>query len=211
MRIQRGIIRRFDPATWQADVELVGAPTALLPGVPVASDLGPALVSAGSKVWLCLSEEGNPADGAVLAPYGAVPPPWVTSRLWKPTVATAERMAVVTCGSTSFVNVTDLAVSLTLETAGTVLLLLAANGYICNSGMTYTLAFYHDDAHETTQLTPYEAVGGTNAAVNEAWSLSWLGLQTAIAAGTHTFVLKHKVSSGQGVLQRGRIVAIAMA
>jgi NADH:ubiquinone oxidoreductase subunit E len=34
--------------------------------------------------------------------------------------------------------------------------------------------------------------------------------ELGIAPGEHTFVLKHKVSAGQGVLQRGRMLAVAV-
>ncbi len=211
MQIHRGIIRNFDPATWRADVELLGALTGLLPGVAVAAHLGADLVAAGAKVWVCLSDEGNPADGAVLAPYGAAPAPWVTSRLWKPTLLTAERTAALTCSSTSFVAASGLSLTVALEVPGTVLLLLAATAQLGSNGITYTVAFYHDDGHETTQLTPVQAVGGSGAGAGEAWPLAWLALQAGVAAGTHTFDLKHHVSSGQATLQRARVVAIAMA
>lgn len=209
MHIARGIIRGFNPAAWQADVEIVGAPTSLLAGVPVAADLGPDLLPPGSKVWVCLSEEGNPADGAVLAPYGAAPSPWVTARMWKPGLATAERAAAVSCSSTDLVNVPDLGVTLTLEVPGNVLLFLAATGELAASGIAYTMAFYHDDAHEVTQLSPIETVGGPGAAAGEAWNLAWLALQSGVAPGDHTFVLKHRVSGGGATLARGRVVAIA--
>lgn len=209
MHITRGIIRAFNSAAWQADVEIVGAPTSLLAGVPVAADLGPDLLPPGSKVWVCLSEEGNPADGAVLASYGAAPSPWVTARMWKPGFVAAERTAPVSCSSTAFVDVPDLSVTLTLEVAGNVLLFLAATGELAASGIAYTLAFYHDDAHETTQLSPVETVGGPGAAASGAWNLAWLALQTGVAPGDHTFVLKHRVSAGGATLHRGRVVAIA--
>ena len=211
MHIERGIIRSFDPATWRADVEIMGAPTALLTGVPVAADLGPALLPAGTRVWVCLSEEGNPGDGAVLAPYGTIPAPWVTSRLWRPTLATVERSTLVACNSTSYVDVGGLNVTLAIETTSTVLLWLAATGYLSNNGITYTLAFYHADGHESTELTPVEAVGGPGAGANTTWSLAWLAIQPGVAPGTHTFVLRHKVSGGQANLQRGRVVAMVMA
>lgn len=211
MHMQRAIVRRFDPSTWQADLELTGAPTALLPGVPVAAHLGPALLAPGCQVWVCLSGEGNPADGAVLAPFGAPPAPWVSSRLWRPTIATAERTSLAACNSTSFVAVPGLSVTVALEVTGTVLLLLAATGYISNNGITYTLAFYHDDAHETTQLTPVEDLGSAVADVNEPWNLTWLALQSGVAAGNHTYLVKHRVSAGQANLQRGRIVALVAA
>jgi len=208
MQIERGIIRRFDPAVWRADVEILGGHTALLPGVPVSAALGPDLLAPGTRVWVCLSGEGNPADGAVLAPYGAAPAPWVTSRLWKPTVATAERNGVLACSSTTYVAVSDLSITVGLEATGTVLLLLAAIGYLSTGGINYVLSFFHEDEHETTQLTPVETVGGSGSAANETWSLGWLALQSGVAAGTHTFVLKHRVSGGQANLQRGRVVAV---
>jgi len=211
MRIERGIIRGFDPGSWRASIELVGAPAALLAGVPVAGDLGPELLALGSQVWVCLSGEGNPADGAVLVPYGAAPAPWVTSRLWKPTLVTAERTSSLLCSSTSFVTVPGLSLPVTLEVPGSVLLLLAATGSATAAGISYTLAFYHDDSHESTQLSPIETAGGSGAPANENWTLTWLALQTAIAAGEHTFTLRHRVTSGQATLQRARVLALAMA
>ncbi len=210
MDLYRAIIRRFDPGAWQADVELIGAPAGLLAGVPVAAGLGPALLPAGAKVWVALGSAGSPAAGLVLAPYGQPPAPWVSSRLLRPTIVTAEQIALTGCTATSFVNVDGLSLTLTLETAGAALLLLAATGHISSSGVSYTLACYHDDGHETTQLTPVETVGGPGAAVDETWGLTWLGLQSGIAAGEHTFVLKHRVSSGQAVLERARLVAVAV-
>lgn len=211
MHIQRGIIHSFDPATWRANVELLGAHTALLEGVPVAAGLGPDLLAAGTRVWVYLSEEGNPTDGAVLAPYGAPPGPWVTSRLWRPALATAQLASAVACTSTVYTSVAGLQVSLDLEVTSTVLLLLAATGSLAAGGITYTLAFFHDDAHETTELLPPEAVGGAGADGNESWALTWLALQTGVAPGQHTFVLKHRVTAGQALLERGRVVGIAMA
>jgi len=210
MHIARGIIRSFDPATWRANVELLGAHTALLAGVPVAANLGPDLLAGGSKVWVCLSDEGNPADGAVLVPYGAAPSPWVTSRLWRPTLASAERATALSCTSTAYVDVAELQVSLDLEVTSSVLLLLAATGHLAAGAISYTLAFFHDDAHETTLLAPFQSVGGAGAPGNESWALTWLALQTAVAAGTHSFVVKHRVSAGEAVLHCGRIVALAM-
>ncbi len=210
MQIERGIIRNFDPTTWRADVELMGAHTALLAGVPVAGNLGPGLLATGTRVWVCLSAEGNPLDGAVLVPYGGAPVPWVSSRLWKPSLVTAERTTLASCTSASFVNVPGLSLGLSLEVTSSVLLLLAATGFLSNGDITYSLAFYHDDAHETTQLTPIEAIGGAGAAASEYYALAYMGLQTDVAPGAHTFVLKHRVSSGQGNLQRGRVVALAM-
>jgi len=67
MELERATIRRFDPATWQADLELAGAPMALLSGVPVAATIGPELLAPGSRVWVLLSTQRNPADGLVLA------------------------------------------------------------------------------------------------------------------------------------------------
>ncbi len=208
MEIYRAIVRHFDPATWRADLELAGAHTALLTGVPVAADLGEDLVSPGTRVWVCLSGEGNPADGTVLVPYGAPPSPWVTSRLLRPTLATAERTAPAPCSSAAFDDVPGLALSLTLVVEGTVLLLLAATGSVGGSGASYTLALYHDDEHETTQLAPMETVGGPGADGGESWNLSWWALQAAVAAGTHTFLLKHCASGGEGVLVRGRVLAV---
>lgn len=67
MEIKRALIRRFDPATWRADVELAGAPMALLVGVPVAANLEAALLTPGRRACVLLSGEGNPADCVVLA------------------------------------------------------------------------------------------------------------------------------------------------
>ena len=210
MPIQRATLRSFNPATWRANVELVGAPTALLEGLPVAASLGPDLLAPGTRVWVYLSEEGNPADGAVVVPYGAPPAPWVTSRLWRPALATAQLAGAVPCTSTAYVSVAGLQVSLDLEATSTALLLLAATGSLATGGITYTLAFFHDDAHETTEVLPAEAVGGSGATGNETWALTWLALQTGVAPGAHTFVLKHRVSSGQAVLEQARVVGIAM-
>mgnify|MGYP000197514400 FL=1 len=210
MYIERGIIRSFDPGTWQASVELAGAHTALLSGVPVAADLASDLLAPGTRVWLCLSEEGNPADAAVLVPYGTAPAAWVTSRLWKPALASASRTSAVTCSATAYEAVPGLSVSLTLEAAGSVLLLAAACGYLVSPGITYALAFFHHDGHEATELVPGEEIGGTGASAGESVTLCALALQSGVPAGTHTFVLKHRVSAGSAVLGRGRIVALAM-
>jgi hypothetical protein len=210
VHIERGIVRGFDPATWRATVELAGAHTALLEGVPVAADLGPDLLAAGSRVWVCLSGEGNPADGALLVPYGGVPAPWVTSRLWKPALVTAEQLSPVACTSTAFVTIAGLSVTLSLEVTSRVLLLLAATGRLVQSGITYTLSFFHDDAHEATQLLPAESAGGAGAGANQSWCLAWLALQSGIAPGVHTFRLKHRVSAGEAAFERGRVVALAM-
>lgn len=201
MHIQRATIRRFDPSTWRADLELAGAPAALLAGVPVAATLGPQLAAPGRRVWILLSDEGNPAGGAVLAPCGAPPPPWVSSRLWKPTLATAELASPQACASPSFVDLPGLQLALTIETASAVLLLLAAAGSLA-AGAAYRLAFYHDDAHESTQLTPVAAPGG------ERWALAWLALQTAVAPGDHTFALKHCVTGGAATVEAARVVAL---
>ena len=202
MEIQRATIRRFDEAAWQADLELAGAPGALLVGVPVAATIGPALVTPGSRVWVLCPGQGSPADGLVLAPYGAPPVPWVSSRLWKPALATTELSGPQACASPAFVDVPGLQLALAVEVTSTVLLLLAAGGTLA-AGAAYELAFYHDDGHETTQLTPVAPVGG------ERWALTWLAMQTIVAPGAHTFTLKHRASGGQGVTEVARVVAVA--
>ncbi len=211
MHIERGIVRSFDTATWRASVEIAGAHTALLTGVPVAGDLGPDLLVPGTRVWVCLSEEGNPADAAVLVPYGTEPAPWVTSRLWKPSLESASRTSPLTCSTTSYELVPGLGVSLTLEVPGNVLLAATACGYLASAGITYALSFFHHDAHEVTELAPGAEIGGTGAAAGPSCALAVLAVQTGIAAGTHTFVLQHRVSAGSAVLTRGRVVALAMA
>ncbi|HOR00159.1 MAG TPA: hypothetical protein PLJ35_15200 [Anaerolineae bacterium] len=65
--IHRATIRNFDPATYRADLELTGAPTALLTSVPVATNLPAALLTAGSHVLVLLSPLGNPNECVVLA------------------------------------------------------------------------------------------------------------------------------------------------
>jgi len=211
MALLRGIIRAFDPATWRATVELVGAPGALVEGIPVSTALGKDLLGPGTPVWLGTGDGANPADAIVLAPYSGAPVPWVSSRLWKPARATAERTSTLACSSTSYVAVTGLSVGVTVEVSSTILLLLAACGQLDSAGSTYYLALYHEDGHESTQLSPIEAVGGSNAPSNASWDLSWFAIQGGVAPGTHTFLLKHRVSSGSATLQRGRIVALAMA
>ena len=211
MELVRGIVHSFDPATWRASVELLGAPGALLAGVPVSAALGPHLLAAGTPVWLCLEDMGGVAARAVLAPMGGAPAAWVTSRLWKPARASAERSTPAACTSTTYTAVSGLSVEISLDVRSSVLLLLAACGHLDSANITYYLAFFHDDGYESTQLTPQESVGGTNAANNENWGLSWFALQEAVAPGTHTFVLKHRVSAHSATLQRGRIMALAMA
>ncbi|MDI7276011.1 MAG: hypothetical protein QME94_08520 [Anaerolineae bacterium] len=210
MHIQRAIVRSFDAGTWRASVEILGAHTALLTGVPVAGDLGPGLLPPGTRVWVCLSEEGNPADAAVLVPYGAVPSPWVTSRLWRPTLASAVRSSPVTCSATAYEPVPGLSVSLAIEVASTVLLLMAGSGYLATAGISYTLALFHDDAHESSELAPVVEIGGSGAAAGPGQSLAALALQSGVQPGTHTFVVRHRVSAGSAVLSRGRVVALAM-
>ena len=211
MELVRGIVHSFDPTAWRATVELLGAPGALLAGVPVSAALAPELLPSGAPVWLCLDAYGGAASAAVLAPVGGTPAPWVSSRLWKPARAGAERSATLACTSPTYIAVAGLSVDLTVEVPSTVLLLLAACGHLDSANITYYLAFYHEDGHESTQLTPQESVGGTNAANNENWGLSWFALQEGVAPGTHTFVLKHRVSANSATLQRGRILALAMA
>jgi hypothetical protein len=211
MHLTHGIIRRFDPTAWRAEVELVGAPGALLPGVPVGAHLGPELLPPGAAVWLCLSDEGNPADGAVLAPYGGPPAPWVTSRLWRPSLAVASLSAPVACTATAYEEVAGLRLGLTLDATSSVLLLLAATGRLDQTGSTHTLAFFHDDGHEATELSPVETVGGPGAPATEDRALTWLALQSGVVAGSHSFALKHRVSAGQATLQQARVVAVVMA
>jgi len=204
MSIHRATIRRFDPATWKADVELAGSPTALLAGLPVAADLGEALLAPGSRAWVWLSDGGNPADAVVLAPWGEPPEPWVTSRLWKPALVTAALAAPAACLSATFEAVPGLSVTLALEVGSRVLLLLAAAGTLA-PGAAYSAAFYHDDAHEATQLAPVATLAA------EHWALSWLALQTAVAPGTHTFVVKHAVTGSGAMVAAARVVAIVAA
>lgn len=204
MSIHRATIRRFDPLTWQADVELAGAPTALLAGVPVAACLGEALLAPGSRAWVWLSDEGNPADAVVLAPWGGPPAPWVTSRLWRPALASAALTAPAACASPTFIAVPGLSVGLTVEVESAVLLLLAATGTLA-PGAAYSVAFWHDDAHEATPLAPAATLGA------ERWALTWLGLQTAVAAGSHTFTVRHCVAGGGATMEQARLLAMAMA
>ncbi len=202
MELQRATIRRFDAVLWQADLELAGAPGALLAGVPVAATIGPELLAPGSRVWAVLATPGSPADGLVLAPYGAPPAPWVTSRLWKPALATAGLAGPQACTSPSFADVPGLQLALSLEVTSTVLLLLAASGTVA-AGAAYSLAFYHDDGHESTQLAPVAAVSCT------PWALAWLATQTTVAPGTHTFTLMHRASGGEAVMEVAKVVAVA--
>lgn len=204
MSIHRATIRSFDPLAWQADVELAGAPTALLAGVPVAANLGEALLAPGSRAWVLLSGEGNPADAVVLAPWGAPPVPWVTSRLWRPALASATLPAPVACTSPTFIAVAGLSVGLSVEVESTVLLLLAAAGTLA-PGATYAIAFWHDDPHEATPLAPAAALGG------EQWALTWLGLQAAVAPGSHSFAVRHRVTGGGATMEQALLLALAMA
>jgi len=203
MSIHRVTIRRFDPATWKADVELAGAPMALLTNVPVAAGLGEVLLAPGSRAWMWLEGGGNPADAVVLAPEGA-PRAWVTSRLWRPTVASVALAAPAACASPSFVAVPGLSVDVAVEVESSVLLLLAAAGTLA-PGAVYSAALYHDDAHEASQLAPVATLAA------EHWALSWLALQAAVAPGTHTFAVRHAVAGSGAVVDAARLVAIAAA
>lgn len=203
MSIHRATIRRFDPATWQADVELAGAPAALLAGVPVAAGLGEVLLAAGTRVWLWLQPGGNPADALVLAPEG-VPLPWVTSRLWQPTVACAALASPAACASASLVAVPGLSLTVAVEVESRVLLLLAATGTL-SAGGAYSVAFFHDDAHETAPLAPVATVG------NEHWALAWLAVASGVAPGSHTFTVGHCVAGGGATMEQAQAMALAMA
>lgn len=83
MDIRRGIIRAFDSGTYLADVQIVGSMATMLPGVPVAKQIGADLLTSGTKCGVLFFDETNPSDACVVFVYDGVPVPWITSSLIK--------------------------------------------------------------------------------------------------------------------------------
>jgi len=83
MNIRRGTIRAFDGGTYLADVQIVGSMATMLTGVPVAKQIGAALLTSGTKCGVLFFDETNPTDACVVFVYDGVPVPWVTSDLIK--------------------------------------------------------------------------------------------------------------------------------
>ena len=83
MDIRRGIIRAFDSGTYLADVQIVGSMATMLPGVPVAKQIGADLLTSGTKCGVLFFDETNPSDACVVFVYDGAPVPWITSALIK--------------------------------------------------------------------------------------------------------------------------------
>lgn len=73
MDVRRGIIRAFDSGTYLADVQIVGSMATMLPGVPVAKQIGANLLTSGTKCGVLLFDETNPADACVVFVYDGAP------------------------------------------------------------------------------------------------------------------------------------------
>ncbi|MCG2768276.1 MAG: hypothetical protein L6435_07815 [Anaerolineae bacterium] len=69
--IRRGIVRAFTAGPPPvATVELVGAVTAHLAGIPVALEIAGADMTAGALVLVVMFDEHNPLQAVVVAVYG---------------------------------------------------------------------------------------------------------------------------------------------
>ncbi len=83
MDIRRGIIRKFDSDTYLADVQIVGSMATMLPGVPVAKQIGGDLLTSGSKCGVLFFDETNPSDACVVFVYEGVPDPHPGARVYR--------------------------------------------------------------------------------------------------------------------------------
>lgn len=70
-----GIVRAFDPAAYEATVELRGYPATVLTRLPVAQHLRADLLESGTRCVVLLFDELHARDGVVLALYGSAPAP----------------------------------------------------------------------------------------------------------------------------------------
>lgn len=69
--IRRGIVRAYAAGPPKiATVEMVGAMTAHLAGIPVAKEIDGADMTAGALVLVVMFDEHNPAQAVVVAVYG---------------------------------------------------------------------------------------------------------------------------------------------
>ncbi len=68
--IRRGIVRAYDAVNLEADIELVGALTALLEDVPTAKEIDSGDMTDGAKVLVVLFDGYNPSDAVVVSVYG---------------------------------------------------------------------------------------------------------------------------------------------
>ena len=69
--IRRGIVRAYDAGPPKvATVELVGALTAHVAGIPVAFEVDGAEMTDGALVLVVMFDEHNPAQAVVVSVYG---------------------------------------------------------------------------------------------------------------------------------------------
>jgi hypothetical protein len=74
MDIRRGVIRGYDRETHTATIEVAGAQTTYLDGVPVSHALGWWLVVEGAQCGIIFFDETDTSDACVAFIYGGQPP-----------------------------------------------------------------------------------------------------------------------------------------
>jgi hypothetical protein len=71
--LKRGTIKAYNATAHKASVQIVGSLSVWLNDLPVATDIPPALVTAGRECAVLLFTDDNPDDGVVVAVHGAAP------------------------------------------------------------------------------------------------------------------------------------------
>lgn len=112
----------------------------------------------------------------------------------------------ITTASTSFVDLTAAAVTLTLATASDVLLLFWGESRNSNTGTHLTFGWFEG----ATELSAVMSTIGTGAAYADPVAVCLPHLIKAVAAGAHTYKIQWKVSGGTGQITNGMVFAIAL-
>lgn len=69
MEVRKAILKSFASATYTATIQVIGAHTAHLTGIPVARNIPSAEMVAGRKLGVIFFDEHNPKEAVVVAVY----------------------------------------------------------------------------------------------------------------------------------------------
>ena len=69
MSLKKAVLKSFDPADYQATIQLIGSQRAYLEHIAVARNIPATEMIAGRKVAVIFFDEHNPKEGIVIAVY----------------------------------------------------------------------------------------------------------------------------------------------
>lgn len=154
-----------------------------LSGSIVAGDIASSAVTTAKINDLAVTT-GKIADGAA------------TSRKIAPTFSRATNGSAFTTSSTSFADVTDISVSVTLDVTSNVIIIFSGSWYHDTTNGQNTVQLLRGSTEKGTQVSrfPFTSAEGP---------MSIIGGDTSLAAGSYTIKAQMKVSGGNGTISAG--------